>query len=56
MQALQINSNGILLDSINGHDCSRSPAMWLFTYNNGKFIEGLSVLANVTNDDTWSNL
>ncbi|PBK98862.1 endo-1,6-alpha-mannosidase [Armillaria gallica] len=56
MQALQINSNGILLDSINGHDCSRSPATWLFTYNSGKFIEGLSVLANVTNDDTWSNL
>ncbi|SJL17772.1 uncharacterized protein ARMOST_21334 [Armillaria ostoyae] len=56
MQALQINSNGIILDSLNGHDCSRSPATWLFTYNSGKFIEGLSVLANVTNDDTWSNL
>ncbi|KAK0238387.1 endo-1,6-alpha-mannosidase [Armillaria nabsnona] len=56
MQGLQINSNGILLDSINGHDCSRSPATWLFTYNSGKFIEGLSVLANVTKDDTWSNL
>ncbi|KAK0444713.1 endo-1,6-alpha-mannosidase [Armillaria borealis] len=56
MQALQINSNGIILDSLSGHDCSRSPATWLFTYNSGKFIEGLSVLANVTNDDTWSNL
>ncbi|PBK59043.1 endo-1,6-alpha-mannosidase [Armillaria solidipes] len=56
MQALQINSNGIILDSLNGHDCSRSPATWLFTYNSGKFIEGLSVLANVTNDVTWSNL
>ncbi|KAK0185058.1 endo-1,6-alpha-mannosidase [Armillaria mellea] len=56
MQALQINDNGILLDSLNDHDCSRSPATWLFTYNSGKFIEGLSVLANLTNDDTWSNL
>ncbi|KAK0203181.1 endo-1,6-alpha-mannosidase [Desarmillaria ectypa] len=56
IQALQINGDGILLDSLNAHDCSRSPATWLFTYNSGKFIEGLSVLANVTNDDTWSNL
>ncbi|KAK0207696.1 endo-1,6-alpha-mannosidase [Armillaria fumosa] len=56
MQTLQINSNGILLDSLNDHDCSRSPSTWLFTYNSGKFIEGLSVLANVTNDNTWSSL
>ncbi|KAK0457383.1 endo-1,6-alpha-mannosidase [Desarmillaria tabescens] len=56
MQALQINENGILLDSLNAHDCSRSAANWLFTYNSGKFIEGLSVLANITNDETWSNL
>ncbi|KAK0488498.1 endo-1,6-alpha-mannosidase [Armillaria novae-zelandiae] len=56
MQTLQINSNGILLDSLNDHDCSRSPSTWLFTYNSGKFIEGLSILANVTNDNTWSSL
>ncbi|KAG7448744.1 endo-1,6-alpha-mannosidase [Guyanagaster necrorhizus] len=56
IQALQINDDGILLDSLNGNNCSRSPATWLFTYNSGKFIEGLSVLANVTSNDTWNDL
>ncbi|KAG6846667.1 hypothetical protein H0H93_012549, partial [Arthromyces matolae] len=48
--------NGIVLDSINAHDCSRSPANWLFPYNSGKFIEGLSVLAEVTGDCQWTTL
>ncbi|KAF8906113.1 glycoside hydrolase family 76 protein [Mucidula mucida] len=53
---LNINSDGIVLDSVNAHDCSRSPANWLFTYNTGKFVEGLSVLAAVTGDSAWSSL
>lgn len=53
---LNINSNNIVLDTVNGHDCSRSPASWLFTYNSGKFLEGLSVLADVTGDSQWRTL
>ncbi|KAG6816297.1 hypothetical protein H0H87_007180 [Tephrocybe sp. NHM501043] len=48
--------NYIVLDGVNGHDCSRSPSSWLFTYNSGKFIEGLSVLADVTGDSQWRKL
>uniref|UniRef100_A0A8H8CE62 Endo-1,6-alpha-mannosidase n=1 Tax=Psilocybe cubensis TaxID=181762 RepID=A0A8H8CE62_PSICU len=47
---------GILLDTEDGDNCSRSPASWLFTYNSGKFLEGLSVLANVTGDSQWEQL
>ncbi|KAF9461512.1 endo-1,6-alpha-mannosidase [Collybia nuda] len=51
------NLNGnIVLDTVNAHDCSRSPANWLFTYNSGKFVEGLSVLADVTGDSQWRTL
>ncbi|KAG6841184.1 hypothetical protein C0991_000981 [Blastosporella zonata] len=49
-------NNGIVLDTVNGHDCSRSPSTWLFTYNTGKYIEGLSVLADVTGDSQWRTL
>lgn len=56
IKAHNINANGIILDSVNGHDCTRSPSNWLFTYNSGKFIEGLSVLASVTKDSQWNNL
>ncbi|KAL0579836.1 hypothetical protein V5O48_002143, partial [Marasmius crinis-equi] len=46
-----INSTtNLVLDTVNGKDCSRSPAGWIFTYNSGKYIEGLSVLADVTGD------
>ncbi|KAF5359964.1 hypothetical protein D9757_012145 [Collybiopsis confluens] len=41
IQNLQINSDGIVLDSISASDCTRSASTWLFTYNSGKFIEGL---------------
>ncbi|KAF5360085.1 hypothetical protein D9758_007579 [Tetrapyrgos nigripes] len=51
-----INTNNLVLDTVNGHDCSRSPADWLFTYNNGKYLEGLSVLADVTGDNSWRTL
>ncbi|KAI0676443.1 endo-1,6-alpha-mannosidase [Trametes maxima] len=50
-----MNSAGLVLDSVNGHDCSR-PNDWLFTYNNGKYIEGLAVLADVTGDQQWYSL
>jgi hypothetical protein len=56
IQSLQINSQGIVLDTVSGHDCSRSPSNWLFTYNSGKFIEGLSVLAHVTGNASWNQL
>ncbi|KAJ8509497.1 hypothetical protein ONZ45_g8340 [Pleurotus djamor] len=56
MRSLNINSNNLALDTVNAHDCSRSPASWLFTYNSGKLIEGLSVLAHVTGDSQWTSL
>ncbi|GLB43346.1 putative glycoside hydrolase family 76 protein [Lyophyllum shimeji] len=56
IKAHNINSDNIVLDSVNAHDCSRSPATWLFTYNSGKYIEGLSVLADVTGDSQWRTL
>ncbi|KZT25179.1 endo-1,6-alpha-mannosidase [Neolentinus lepideus HHB14362 ss-1] len=51
-----LNSGDIVLDTVNANDCSTSPSSWLFTYNTGKFIEGLSVLADVTGDSTWTTL
>ncbi|KAG6902493.1 hypothetical protein C0995_016070 [Termitomyces sp. Mi166 len=56
IKSLNINANNIVLDTVNGHDCTRSPSNWLFTYNSGKFIEGLSVLADVTGDSQWRTL
>lgn len=56
MKNLQVNANNIVLDSVNGHDCSRSPDTWLFTYNSGKYIEGLSILSAVTGDSSWTDL
>lgn len=45
-----------MLDTVNANDCSASSATELFTYNSGKYIEGLSVLAVVTGDSQWSTL
>ena len=53
---VNLNSNDIVLDTVSGADCSRSPSNWLFTYNSGKYVEGLSVLANITNDSSWTQL
>ncbi|KAJ7080774.1 endo-1,6-alpha-mannosidase [Mycena belliarum] len=55
IKAHNINSNNLVLDTVNA-DCSTSPAGWLFTYNSGKYIEGLSVLGAVTGDSQWTNL
>lgn len=55
MKAHNLKDNAVL-DTVNAHDCSRSPANWIFTYNAGKFIEGLSVLADVTGDAQWRTL
>ncbi|KAJ7803171.1 endo-1,6-alpha-mannosidase [Mycena olivaceomarginata] len=44
IKAHNINANDLVLDTVNAFDCSTSPASWLFTYNSGKYIEGLSVL------------
>ncbi|KAH9836681.1 endo-1,6-alpha-mannosidase [Rhodofomes roseus] len=56
IQNVNINSANIVLDSVNPHDCTRSSASWLFTYNTGKFIEGLAVLSDVTGDSQWKTL
>ncbi|EPS95139.1 hypothetical protein FOMPIDRAFT_1025928 [Fomitopsis schrenkii] len=56
IQNVNLNSDNIVLDSVSAHDCSRSSASWLFTYNTGKFVEGLSVLAKVSNDSQWQSL
>lgn len=53
---VNLNSDDIVLDTVNGHDCTRSSSTWLFTYNSGKFIEGLSVLGAVTGDSQWTSL
>ncbi|KDN48784.1 hypothetical protein RSAG8_02771, partial [Rhizoctonia solani AG-8 WAC10335] len=59
-------STKIVLDSINAADCSTSADDFTFTYNSGKFVEGLAVLKDfveglavlkdVTKDAQWTNL
>ncbi|KAJ4494576.1 endo-1,6-alpha-mannosidase [Lentinula edodes] len=56
IQNLQISSSGIVLDGVSGADCTRTAASWLFTYNSGKYIEGLSVLKDVTGAAIWKSL
>ncbi|PPR05323.1 hypothetical protein CVT24_008042 [Panaeolus cyanescens] len=48
-----LNDKNIVLDTVSGSNCQRSPSNWIFTYNSGKFIEGLSVLTDVTGDKQW---
>ncbi|KAJ7261979.1 endo-1,6-alpha-mannosidase [Mycena rebaudengoi] len=56
IKAHNINANNLVLDTVNAPDCTTSPANWLFTYNSGKYIEGLNVLAAVTGDSQWTTL
>lgn len=49
-------TSSLVLDTVDAADCTKSPATELFTYNSGKFIEGLSVLAQVTGDGQWETL
>ncbi|KAJ7173417.1 endo-1,6-alpha-mannosidase [Mycena filopes] len=56
IKAHNINANNLVLDSVSAFDCSTSPASWVFTYNSGKYIEGLSVLGAVTGDSQWTSL
>ncbi|KIM88275.1 hypothetical protein PILCRDRAFT_252777 [Piloderma croceum F 1598] len=51
-----LNSDYLVLDTVNARNCTTSPSTELFTYNGGKFVEGLSVLATVTGDSQWSDL
>ncbi|KIY44059.1 endo-1,6-alpha-mannosidase [Fistulina hepatica ATCC 64428] len=48
-----MNEDYIVLDTVDGETCIRSSATELFTYNSGKYIEGLSYLKDMTEDDTW---
>ncbi|KAG1775154.1 endo-1,6-alpha-mannosidase [Suillus placidus] len=56
IKATNMNSGDLVLDTINAQDCTRSSSSWLFTYNSGKYIEGLSVLAFVTGNTSWTSL
>ncbi|KIK69955.1 hypothetical protein GYMLUDRAFT_34359 [Collybiopsis luxurians FD-317 M1] len=56
IQNLQINPNNLVLDTVDGASCARSPDTWLFTYNSGKYLEGLSVLKDVTGNSAWTSL
>jgi len=49
-------SKNLVLDTVDGKTCTTSPASWLFTYNSGKYIEGLSILATLTGDSQWTSL
>ncbi|KAF9525923.1 endo-1,6-alpha-mannosidase [Crepidotus variabilis] len=49
-------ANNLILDSVNAQTCNKSPASFTFTYNSGKYIEGLSVLSSITGDSKWTNL
>ncbi|KAJ7604393.1 endo-1,6-alpha-mannosidase [Roridomyces roridus] len=51
-----INANDLVLDTVNANDCSTSPASWIFTYNTGKYIEGLSVLGVTSGDSSWTSM
>ncbi|KAJ6621510.1 endo-1,6-alpha-mannosidase [Mycena sp. CBHHK59/15] len=56
IKAHNINANNLILDTVDAEDCSTSPDTWLFTYNSGKYIEGLNVLAAVTGNSQWTTL
>ncbi|KAJ4482568.1 endo-1,6-alpha-mannosidase [Lentinula aciculospora] len=56
IQNLQISDSGIILDGVSSEDCTRTAASWLFTYNSGKYLEGLSVLKDVTGAAIWKTL
>ncbi|KAF8733976.1 Glycosyl hydrolase family 76, partial [Rhizoctonia solani] len=43
----------LALDSLSPMDCTTSPDSWMFTYNSGKYLEGLSTLARLTNASKW---
>jgi len=49
-------NQNLVLDTVDGSSCSTSPASWLFTYNTGKFLEGLSILATLTGDSTYTTM
>ncbi|KAH9939620.1 glycoside hydrolase family 76 protein [Epithele typhae] len=56
IRRLNLNSDPIVLDTVHALDCSRTPTTWLFTYNTGKYLEGLEVLYDVTKDTQWRDL
>ncbi|KAG2109921.1 uncharacterized protein F5147DRAFT_141478 [Suillus discolor] len=55
IKASNMNSGDLVLNTINAQDCTCSSSSWLFTYNTGKYIEGLSVLGFVTGDTSWTS-
>jgi hypothetical protein len=46
------NAAGLPLDTIAGDSCTRSPANWVFTYNAGKYVEGLTALYGATKNSS----
>nr|ADX07283.1 putative endo-1,6-alpha-mannosidase [Flammulina velutipes] len=55
IQRLNMKDN-IVLDSFDASNCHRANPGWIFTYNSGKYMEGLSVLKDVTGDGAWGKL
>ncbi|KAH7913098.1 glycoside hydrolase [Hygrophoropsis aurantiaca] len=56
IKTTNMNTDYLALDTVDAQNCTRSPSTELFTYNSGKYIEGLSVLADITGDNAWSSL
>jgi len=49
-------NQNLVLDTVDGSSCATSPSSWLFTYNTGKYIEGLSILATLTGDSQYTTM
>jgi hypothetical protein len=48
------SSSLVAWSTLDSKSCSKSDGPW--SYFNGATIEGLSILADVTKDDSWHNL
>lgn len=49
-------ADNLVLDTMEANSCTPAPTNVQLTYNSGKFIEGLAVLAKVTGDSQWTDL
>ncbi|KAF5352189.1 hypothetical protein D9758_009255 [Tetrapyrgos nigripes] len=52
-----INLENLVLDTIDSYTCTKGqPNNMMLTYNSGKYLEGLSVLTDVTGNNFWRSL
>lgn len=56
MKAHTLNTDYLVLDTMEANSCTPAPVNVQLTYNSGKFIEGLAVLAKVTGDSQWTDM